>query len=143
MSKVIHRQFDFIFSISVFEHLLMPWKVAIEMNKVLCIGGLAYIGSHSTYPLHDEPWDFWRYSKEAWSGIFNAHTGFELVRAAYAYPAYIVPCLISEPGRAEISTNMNYLNSACVVRKTGNAIVSWDARTADVYNLNYSHGAAR
>jgi hypothetical protein len=138
MSHVIDRQFDFIFSISVFEHLLMPWKVAIEMNKILLPGGLAYIQSHSAYPVHDEPWDFWRYSKEAWKGIFNSHTGFEVVNAQYRYPAYIVPRQINE-GHEDVSSSMDYLVSACVVRKIGNAIVGWDARAA-VYDLNYSHG---
>src|SRR5215469_14253331 len=46
--------------------------------------------SHWAYPVHDEPWDFWRYSKETWKGLFNSHTGFEVVNAQYRYPAYIV-----------------------------------------------------
>ncbi|WP_292036775.1 MULTISPECIES: methyltransferase domain-containing protein [unclassified Brevundimonas] len=140
MSDVIDKRFDYIFSISVFEHLLMPWKVAIEMGKVLKPGGLAYIQSHSAYPLHDEPWDFWRFSKNAWSALFNAHTGFEVVDAQYRYPAFVVPKLIGEAGHEDVSTSMNHLVSACLVRKVGEPKVEWAANTADVYDLGYSHG---
>jgi SAM-dependent methyltransferase len=31
--------FDFVFSVSVFEHLLFPWKAVLEINKVLKTGG--------------------------------------------------------------------------------------------------------
>jgi len=141
MSLFVHERFDFAFSISVFEHLLMPWKVAIEMGKILKLGGMAYIMSHSAYPLHDEPWDFWRYSKEAWGGIFNAHTGFEVVNAQYRLPAQVVPKYISDPGLEDVSSSFNYLASACVVRKISEPIVEWSQKTSDVYNLNYDHGA--
>lgn len=140
MSTVIKQQFDHIFSISVFEHLLMPWKVAIEMGKVLKLGGTAYIQSHSTFPLHDEPWDFWRYSRDAWKGIFNKHTGFEVVDAQYRYPANIVPMHINEPDRADMGLYTNFLISACVVRKIGEPMVEWTGRAADIYDLQYSHG---
>lgn len=41
LSNVVKgRQFDAILCVSVFEHLLMPWKVVLEMNKVLKLGGL-------------------------------------------------------------------------------------------------------
>ena len=54
--------FDVIFSMSVFEHLAMPWKVALELNKVLKPGGMMLHTTHQTWPLHEEPWDYWRYS---------------------------------------------------------------------------------
>ncbi|WP_373690468.1 methyltransferase domain-containing protein [Sphingobium sp. DEHP117] len=59
--------FDAVYSVSVFEHLLMPWKVALEMNRVLRMGGIAYIHTHQTLGLHDMPWDFWRFSDTSWT----------------------------------------------------------------------------
>jgi SAM-dependent methyltransferase len=84
LSRHVDATFDAVFSISVFQHWLMPWMVAIEMNRVMKPGALAYIQSHPAWPLHEEPWDFWRFSKDAWNGLFNAHTGFEMVDKGYA-----------------------------------------------------------
>lgn len=139
LSKHTDQKFDYIFSISVFEHLLMPWKVAVEMNRVLKPGGLAYIQSHSAYPLHDEPWDFWRYSRDAWRGLFNKHTGFEVIDAQYRYPARVVPDLIHDAGRVQSSLHTNHLVSACLVRKIGEAGVEWAADASEVFDLQYSH----
>src|SRR5262249_19828853 len=62
------ERFDAIMSFATFQHLIMPWKVAIEMNRVLRVGGLVFITSHQTWPMCDVPWDFWRYSDRAWHG---------------------------------------------------------------------------
>ncbi len=136
----IQRQFDHAFSISVFEHLLMPWKVALELNRCLKLGGTAFIASHGSFPLHDEPWDFWRFSKEAWGGLFNAHTGFEVLDAQYRYPASIVPRFVSDGGFETMNLAPAYLTSGCLVRKTGNRKVEWAAAVSEVYDLRYSHG---
>jgi SAM-dependent methyltransferase len=135
----LDRQFDFIFSVSVFEHLLMPWKVALEMNRFLKKGGMAFIASHASFPLHDQPWDFWRFSKEAWGGLFNVQTGFEVLDAQYRYPASVVPRYVSGAGFEGLYAAPAYLSSACLIRKTGVAMVEWNARTADVYDMRYSH----
>jgi hypothetical protein len=78
-------------SLSVFEHLAMPWKVAVEMAKVMAPGAVAYIQTHQTYPIHDAPWDYWRMSKDAWPALFNRSTGFEILDIGEAEPAFIVP----------------------------------------------------
>ncbi len=95
LTRHLGQKFAYIFSIAVFEHILMPWKVALEMNKVLASDGLALIISHGAWPLHEEPWDFFRFSKESWTGIFNSHTGFALLDAQYQHEASIVPPLYS------------------------------------------------
>lgn len=139
MSEVLDRKFDFMFSISVFEHLLMPWKVAIEMSKVLKLGGRAFIASHASYPLHDTPWDFWRFSTDAWKGIFNSHTGFTILDAQYRFPAHIVPRLANGVGFEHMSRGPGYFTSGCVIEKTGEAQVEWSRSPAEIYDLQYSH----
>ena len=57
------RRFVTAMSFSVFEHLAMPWKVALELNRMLEPGGLVFTGCHQTWPVHEEPWDFWRFSR--------------------------------------------------------------------------------
>lgn len=139
LSRHVKRRFDFIFSISCFEHILMPWKVAIEMNKVLHDGGLARIISHGAWPLHEEPWDFWRFSKEAWSGIFNKHTGFDVIDSQYQFPAQLVPRYINDANFEHLSLGRTYLISGCIVKKVAEPLVTWDAEVSDVYDLGYSH----
>ena len=139
LSRCINRRFDFMLSISTFEHLLMPWKVALEMNKTLNDGGKALIISHPSWPLHEEPWDFFRFSKESWHGIFNVHTGFRVVDAQYQLPASIVPMYNNASNLDRFSIERTYLLSGCVVEKTGPPQVAWEAEASAVYNLNYSH----
>lgn len=140
LTRHVDQRFDFMFSIAVFEHILMPWKVAIEMNKVLEPGGQALIISHAAWPLHEEPWDFFRFSKDAWRGIFNRHTGFEIIDAQYQYPASIIPQYACSVDTEQMGLSRTYLLSGCVVRKAADAVVAWDAEASDVYDLNYSHG---
>lgn len=139
LSEAINEQFDFAFSVSVFEHLIMPWVAAFELNKVLAPGGLAYIQSHPTWPLHEEPWDFFRFSKDAWTGLFNKLTGFEIVEAGYGIEAAIVPKMSATGALQNLDLQRTYLLSACVVRKIGAPLVDWSADPAIVYDLGYSH----
>jgi len=160
LSKTIKTQYDFAFSVSVFEHLLMPWVVAVELNKVLSVGGVAYIQSHPTWPLHDEPWDFFRFSKDAWHGIFNALTGFEILDSAYGLEANIVPVLAKRSLASLLSTyrtgdcvspkshgdelqgldrQRTFLLSACLVKKVAKPRVDWSCDPTEVYDLGYKH----
>ncbi len=82
--------FDAAYSIATFEHLMMPWKVAVELNKIMKVGGVVFIGSHQTFPLHEEPWDFWRFSDAGWRALFNKFTGFEIIDTSMGERAYVV-----------------------------------------------------
>ena len=73
---------DAIFSVSTIEHLAMPWKVIAQINNVLRQGGLVFFASHQTWPVHDSPWDFWRFSTDTWRVLLNRGTGFEIVEGA-------------------------------------------------------------
>jgi SAM-dependent methyltransferase len=139
LSRHLDRSFDFAFSISVFEHLLMPWKAAIELNRVLNPGGLAYIHSHPAWPLHELPWDFWRFSDNAWRGLFNRHTGFEVVETEMGLEG-LIAANFSGPGPVHgLDRQRTFLASGCLVRKVAAPAVDWAADVAEVYDLNYSH----
>lgn len=139
LSRLVTEKFDFAFSISVFEHLIMPWVAAYELNRVLKTGGEAYIQSHAAWPLHEEPWDFFRFSREAWTGIFNRFTGFEIVETAYGLPATIVPIRADNGALQELDREQTFLLSACLVRKIGEPAVDWSANPSEIYDLSYSH----
>jgi len=123
--------FNLVFSIAVFEHLAMPWKAALSINRVLAEGGLVFVGTHQTFPVHEAPWDFWRYSDRAWYSLFNAATGFEIVGTAMGQPADIVPhaTLASVSG---IDDQPAFLASSVLARKIGTPSVRWDVALADL-----------
>lgn len=130
--------FNAVFSVAVFEHLLMPWLVAAEMNTIMKMGAIAFIHSHHAFTLHEEPWDFWRYTDRAWQALFNSYSGFEIIDTQMEFPAYILPrCLSSvtydmEHGNA-------FLNSNVMVRKIGTTTLRWQADPQSILTDTYSH----
>lgn len=118
------EKFDAVFSVSVFEHLLMPWKVAVEINRVLEPDGFVFVSTHQSFPLHDQPWDFWRYSDRAWSAIFNVATGFRIVDTALGETASIVPHIANDATWAT-GDQPAFMSSAMTARKTGDPTVDW------------------
>lgn len=73
------RKFDAIFSRSVFEHLAMPWLVALEINRLLKPGGVTFHSTHPAWPIHEMPWDFWRFSSEGMKALFPDTLGFQVL----------------------------------------------------------------
>jgi hypothetical protein len=118
------RRFVAAFSTSVFEHLAMPWKVALELNRILVPGGIVFTSTHQTWPIHEEPWDFWRYSKYSWPTLFNAATGFEIVEAVHGEPARVHACRTS-PVTRTLPDSPAWLGSACIVRKVADTALTW------------------
>ncbi len=133
--------FDFVMSISVFEHLLMPWKVAIELGRVMRTGGIAMVHTHQTEGMHDTPWDFLRFSDTAWSGIFNRYTGFEVIKADLSRYLHVIPAVILEPV-GDMENAGGFQCSTVLVRKTGPALVEWPVPLGEVVKSSYPQGPA-
>jgi hypothetical protein len=131
---------DFILSVSVFEHLLMPWKVAVEMSRVMRTGGIALVHSHQAEGMHDRPWDFLRFSDTAWSGVFNRYTGFEIVRVDLSRFMHVVPAVMLE-GIDRSDGAGGFQCSAVIVRKIGPALVDWPVPLGEVVKTSYPQGA--
>jgi hypothetical protein len=126
MSKLLPAHyFDAVFSQSTFEHLLMPWVVAGEMSQVMKPGAIAFIHTHQTIGMHDQPWDFWRFSDTAWDGIFNKVTGFEILDRAMESPQFIIPHFYSAHRNNNIEGPVGFLGSCVLVRKTGAPSFAW------------------
>ncbi|HEY9631498.1 MAG TPA: class I SAM-dependent methyltransferase [Coleofasciculaceae cyanobacterium] len=130
------QTFDAVFSISVFEHLLMPWKAAIEINHVLKPGGLVMIATHQTFPLHETPWDFWRFSDQSWHGLFNDQTGFKILDTALGESAAIVAHLLHAV-TADMDKSPAYLATAVLCQKTQETALRWDANLKDILETLY------
>ncbi|WP_419766222.1 MAG: methyltransferase domain-containing protein [Arcobacter sp.] len=137
MSKFLPSEhFDIILSSAVFEHLIMPWKVAIEMNRIMKKGAVAYIGTHQTIGMHDLPWDFYRFSDTSWHGIFNEHTGFEILGTELSELQYIVPRCYEEI-LADAEKSSGWRGSSIMIKKISNSKMEWDLNAKDVVNNLY------
>lgn len=128
--------FDAIICVSVFEHLALPWKAAVEMNRVLRPGGLALIHSHQTLGMHDMPWDFWRFSDEAWRALFNEATGFHIVDRVLALPMFLIPVWWHRHD-VDAERTRGFEGSTVLVRKVGEAHLDWDQGVADLLTSTY------
>ena len=92
MSNLVGRNsFDAIMSTAVFEHLAMPWIVAAEINRTLRLGGLSYQVTMQTWPVHEQPNDFWRFTDEALALLFGPLHGFEVLSAGMAQRIRMYP----------------------------------------------------
>ena len=80
------ESFDGVLSCSVMEHLAMPWVVAQQINKVLKVGGYTYQHVPLNWPVHELPWDFWRFTAEGLKVLFSEQMGFEIISWSYSAP---------------------------------------------------------
>lgn len=125
------NSFDAVMSIVVFEHLLMPWKVVIELNRLLRNGALGLIMAPQTWPLHEEPCDYFRFSKHAWKALFNRATGFEIVEATHGATAYVVPQNLTV-GSAFGEVHTAALMAHVIFRKVADTTLDWPVEAADI-----------
>ncbi len=82
--------FDAVIAVSVWEHLARPWIAAAQVAAVLAPGGIAYIGTHQSFPLHGYPEDWFRFSREALALLFT-DAGMVDIVTAYQYPVTLTP----------------------------------------------------
>ncbi len=70
--------FDSVISTQVLEHVEEPERVVQEINRILKKGGHALITVPQWNELHEEPYDYWRYTCYGLQTLFERHE-FELV----------------------------------------------------------------
>ncbi|MCU0526822.1 MAG: methyltransferase domain-containing protein [Elainella sp. Prado103] len=115
-SYFARNSFDAIFSLSVFEHLAMPWVVAREINQLLKVGGITYHMTHNAWPIHEQPWDFWRFTDEALKALFSPALGFEVLKAGYFEPLRVYLDEI-RPGLEPLPTMPSFGGVAILAKK--------------------------
>jgi SAM-dependent methyltransferase len=105
-------KFSVVIAVAVFEHLQRPWIAAREVMRVLRPGGLVYIATHQTFPLHGYPQDYYRFSKEGLRLIFE-DVGLIVIDVAYEHRCKIIPpsVIVSPSGIDEWNDSFpSYLN---------------------------------
>jgi SAM-dependent methyltransferase len=129
------ERFDAIMAFSVLEHLLMPWKFVVELNRVLNVGAVGLFTTHQCWPLHDEPWDFWRFSDRAWDALLNKETGFEILEASMGEPAFVVAQRCHQV--TDFGRQSGFLASNVLFRKAADTALTWPVRLQDIVHTNY------
>lgn len=132
-------RFDFVYSISVFEHLLFPWKAILEINTVLKPGGHLFVSTHPVWPAHEMPWDFWRFPRNGFHALFNKYTGFEIVSLTEGLPCRSYSLVDDAPTRDNCLHPMNQ-GVAVIARKTDgfrSDLLKWDIDVTDVLDTMY------
>jgi SAM-dependent methyltransferase len=84
------ESFDALIAVSVWEHLSKPWIAAEAAARVLRPGGLLYVATHHTFPVHGYPSDYTRWTDEGLKSLFDAPLWKDQV-AGFSYPCTIVP----------------------------------------------------
>ncbi|WP_316367015.1 class I SAM-dependent methyltransferase [Candidatus Thiodiazotropha sp. CDECU1] len=132
------EHYDAVFSISVFEHLAMPWKAVIEINKTLKPGGLLYVSTHPAIPPHEMPWDFWRYSIETFKTLLNERTGFQIIESIEGTPGRIISL---SRDRTTSKVHLAPINQSIAVLARKTALpdpgLSWDIPITNILQTDY------
>ena|SRR5437870_10211312 len=115
---------------------MMPWKAAVEMNRVMRTGAIGFVLSHQTWPLHEQPWDFWRFSDMSWHAIFNKFTGFEVIDTGLSERAHVVPAN-PNPITYRMDEHPAFLGSTVLFRKIGPSLVDWPVDTTNLLKAPY------
>lgn len=84
------ESFDIIISCSSFEHFKYPQLAAHQIMKTLKTGGLLFIQTHQSFPLHSSPYDYFRFSEEALRALFGTKMGFTVVATDYQFPVKLM-----------------------------------------------------
>ncbi len=130
------NHFDFIYCVSVFEHLFMPWKVVLEMNRVMKRGGRAYVATHQTIGVHDMPWDFWRFSIWTWDALFNRFTGFRIIEREMDTEQYVIPFILI-PSKLDAEKSAGFESTVVLVEKIGGTRLRWPVKLRRVLHSSY------
>jgi SAM-dependent methyltransferase len=72
------EQFDSVLCTEVLEHVPDPFRVLAEIARVLRPGGVAVVSTPFMYRLHEQPYDFFRYTSFAYRALAD-RAGFEIV----------------------------------------------------------------
>lgn len=83
--------FDIIISCSTFEHLKYPQLCSHNLMKILNVGGIIYIQTHQTYPLHGYKYDYYRFSREALKSIFSKKMNMKTISTIFNGNCVIMP----------------------------------------------------
>lgn len=72
LSMMADGSVDGVFMLEVLEHVKTPQKALDEIHRILKPGGALFLSTPFIFPLHDEPHDFYRYTKYGLAHLLSA-----------------------------------------------------------------------
>ncbi|MCP4699956.1 MAG: class I SAM-dependent methyltransferase [Gammaproteobacteria bacterium] len=106
------NRFDALIACSTLEHIRYPWIAVLEICRVLKPGGLIFVQTHHTYPIHGFPDDYWRFTEEGLSTLFSRAAGFEVISTASD-----IACSIVSERELHLIHEPAYLNVILIAEK--------------------------
>lgn len=86
-----NNSIDIFFCIEVMEHVKNPFNAIKEISRVLKPNGIIIGSTPFIFPIHDEPYDFYRYTKYGLRNLFENFDQIKLVeRNSYIESAYVI-----------------------------------------------------
>ena len=120
-------------------HGRLRWRSTVSSRQA----GWSFTATHTMWPEHEMPWDFWRFPRMGFHALFNTHTGFEIVELAEGSPTKIYSLEGSEPTRRFPDFTVN-AGVVCLARKIApyrEDLLKWDIATEFLGSM-YPPGAA-
>lgn len=82
---------DIFFCMEVLEHVPNPFNAIKEIQRVLKPGGILIGSTPFVFPIHDEPYDFFRYTKYGLRNLFKTFEEIQLEeRNSYIESIYVI-----------------------------------------------------
>ena len=82
MDVLGNESYDTVLCLQVLEHVAHPFKVVREIHRILRPGGTLILSVPHLSRLHEEPRDFFRYTKHALRSMFE-ESGYEVVEITH------------------------------------------------------------
>jgi len=64
-----------VIALDTFEHVEYPYKAMAEIYRILKPDGMVILSSVMNFPIHDYPYDYWRYTPEAFKSLLKQFEG--------------------------------------------------------------------
>ena len=95
------RTFDAVYMMEVLEHVKDPQAALSEVRRVLKDGGRFVLSTPFVFGIHEEPWDFWRFTRHGLEHLLGAFENHAIRARNRYYRSIIVLFMrsIFSPGR--------------------------------------------
>lgn len=134
LSSYFEEKFDLVYSSACFEHFAMPWIVAVEIAKVLKVGGFVFVETHFSHGSHERPWNFFQFSDMALKVLFSEALGFECVEAGMSNPIVGRFSSLADPYLQKQAIGGLYCHSEYLGKKVKD-VKSFDWEQIDLVNV--------
>jgi hypothetical protein len=128
------ERFDIIYSSACFEHFAMPWVVALEVAKLLTVGGLVFVETHFSFSSHERPWNFFQFSDMALRALFSSELGFECIEAGMCNPMVGRFSSLADKNMRYLPINGLYCHSEYLGRKV-REVENFDWNCVDIGDI--------